>query len=382
MAIRLTDPPQVPAGTTFLNLTYSSLSLLVGEPSGTSGQVTTTSVPVTGSKMVDLLSLQNVSSTIALVTLPAGSVVYSLTFTVSNIQIGINGKTSAVTLATGGTTFTATIAQPRPFQAGDFALFQLNPVVVNATSGLQLIPSAVGVMGHGYGPAGSDHVGSQQTLTSEDHDELDHAKGSVAAALAALSVSGQTTTVTVQVTNTGSTPVFLNAIGLQGNFTISGSPCNTGTTTTTTGSDGQDSFPGMGSDHMCGPQDHMNEVVFMPVAPSTSTATSSTTSTTSASTASTSTTTASCSTGTMSLASQGDGQFGLQLGPGQCIQLTFTGQLAFGHSPLVLTPSTLKSQTFVVHVVASNGAEVRMSCTLPLGATSCSVISPGNGQGD
>ena len=69
LAIRLTDPPQVPALTSSLNLTYSSISLLVGEPTGTSGELTTKSTAVTpsgGSATIDLMSLQNVSETIAL----------------------------------------------------------------------------------------------------------------------------------------------------------------------------------------------------------------------------------------------------------------------------------------------------------------------------
>ena len=378
LAIRLTDPPQVPSGTSSLNVTYSLLNLLVGEPSGTPGQTTTTSIPVTGTKTVDLLSLQNVSRTIALVTVPPGSVIYSLTFTVSSIQIDVGGKTSAVTLATGGTTFTATIAQPRAFQAGDFALFQLNPVVVNTPSGYQLVPSAVGIMGHGNGPVGNDHVGSEQTLTNEDQDELHQAKGSVTADLVALSVSGQTTTVAVRVTNTGSTPVFLNAIGLQGNFTVNGNPCSTTTTATSTEGQGQDSFPS-GFGHRCELPDHANQVVFVPAAPST---TATTTTASSSSTTTASTTSASCSSGTMGLVSHDEEHMGLQLSPGQCVELTFSGGLTIGGSQLVLTPSTLKGQAFFVHVIASGGAEERLSCTLPLGANSCSVISPGQDQGD
>ncbi len=44
--LQLTDPPSVPTGTTSLNLTYSSISLLVGEPA-TNGKVTMTLVSVT-----------------------------------------------------------------------------------------------------------------------------------------------------------------------------------------------------------------------------------------------------------------------------------------------------------------------------------------------
>src|SRR5579863_449793 len=125
LAIRLTDPPQVPSLTTSLNLTYSSLALLVGEPTGTQGQLTTKSVTVTptgGTAKVDLLQLQNVSQTIAVASLPSGSVLYSVTFTVTGISIDVNTVVSTVALATGGTSFEVTIAHPSQFSSGDFAL--------------------------------------------------------------------------------------------------------------------------------------------------------------------------------------------------------------------------------------------------------------------
>ncbi|MDG6990279.1 MAG: hypothetical protein JRM99_02525, partial [Nitrososphaerota archaeon] len=143
LAIRLTDPPQVPALTTYLNLTYSSLDLLVGEPTGTHGQFNTTSVKVTptgGSASIDLMALQNISQTIAVATLPNGTVLYSVTFTVTGVSIEVNNTVSNVTLATGGSSFEVTIAHPTGFSSGDFALLQLNPVVVYTPSGYQLIP--------------------------------------------------------------------------------------------------------------------------------------------------------------------------------------------------------------------------------------------------
>ena len=382
LAIRLTDPPQVPRGTSSLNLTYSSLSLLVGEPSGTSGQLTTSSVPVTGSATVDLLSLQNISQTIALAKLPAGSVVYSVTFTVSAIKIDVNGTVSTVSLATGGSSFTVTIAQPRSFESGDFALLQLNPVVVDTPSGYQLIPSAVGVMGHESGQGENEQVGSQHQLKTEDEQNLEGSRGNVTATLVALSVSGDVTTVTVQINNTGNTPVELNAVGLHGNFTVAGNPCQSTvtTTTTTTHGESQDQY------HQCELPEHADEVVFVPVVPSTSTTTTTSTSTSTTTTSTTTTTTStstSCSSGMMSLVNDGgEDNRGMQLSPGQCVDLTFTGQLSFGESHFVLTPSTSAGQVYVVHVIASNGAEERLSCTLPLVAGSCNVISPQSEQSD
>ena len=390
LAIWLTDPPQVPHLTSSLNLTYSSLTLLVGEPTGASGQLTTKSVTVTpsgGSTTVDLLRLQNVSQTIALASLPDNSVVYSVTFAVSSIKIDINGTISSVSLATGGSSFSVTMDGPSALSGGDSALLQLNPVVVDTPSGYQMIPSAVGVMRHSQGEGG-DQVGNQHQLTNQDSQDLEHARGNVTASLLALSVSGDVTTVTVRVSNTGTVPVQLMGLGLHGNFTMTGSPCqNSGSTTTTTTSTTTESHDTethttathtevTNSEHRCETPEHADQVVFVPLVPGSST---STTSTTTSSTAS-----GSCSAGSMTLVNgeaEGD-HGGLTLNAGQCVDLTFTGQLGFGGAHFVLVPSTLAGQAYVLHAIASGGANGQFTCVLPLGPKSCSALPQQSEQQD
>jgi Domain of unknown function (DUF4382) len=384
LAIQLTDPPQVPHLTTSLNLTFSSLSLLVGEPTGTQGQLSTSTVAFTpsgGSQTIDLLNLQNVSQTIALVSLPTGSVLYSVTFAVSGIKIDVNNTISAVSLATGNS-FTVTIAHPSAYGAGDFAILQLNPVVVNTPSGYQLIPSSVGVMGHGEGP---DYIGQKHTLNNGDSDNLKNAQGSVGASIVSLSVDPQTdvTTFTVQVSNSANVPVFLNAIGLHGNFTVVGDVCQTFASALPYHQGGSGGDQQGASDHGAGLLHcviplHLDEIVFVPVAPSESTTTS-TTSTASVTSTATSTTTQSCASGQMTLVNGIDldlGDRGLSLGAGQCVLLTFVGSLSFGNSNFVLLPSTSTGQVYVLHVIGSNGANQQVVCTLPLGPSSCKISSP------
>ena len=77
LIVQLTDPPTVPKGTSSLNMTYSSIGLLAGEPAS-NGQQTTATISVTpqgGSARVDLLKLQNVSRTIASASHPIGSTI-------------------------------------------------------------------------------------------------------------------------------------------------------------------------------------------------------------------------------------------------------------------------------------------------------------------
>ncbi len=372
LAIQLTDPPQVPQDTRSLNLTYSAVNLLVGEPAS-NNQVTTSSVSLTpsgGSATVDLLKLQNVSQTIASASLPTGSAIYSVSFTVKSISININGTVYPVTLATGGTTLGVTLAHPSSLDGDSAMLLELNPVVADTPSGYQLIPSMIGILKpHSEFNQGEQDVGSKRQLSVDDQHGLDQAGGLISARLVSLSVSGSTTTLTVQVNNTGSGPVSLIAIGLHGNFTSqSGCPDDTGH-----GKSGEHSKSGehgkSDSAHTC---DQHNEIVFSPLITMTSS------STTPVSTTTTSTAHVSCSTGGLTLASgegdDQDGQHGLTIAPGQCLDLTFTGSIVFGQSGPI-TPSTEAGQLYIVHIIASNDAQMKLGCTLPLSATSCSTVT-------
>ena len=360
LIIQLTDPPEVPKGTSSLNLTYSSIALLVGEPAA-GGQVTTQSVGVTGSGTVDLLKLQNVSKTVASASLPSGSYVYSLGFTVTSITIDVSGTKSPVTLATGGSTLTVTLLRPAAIEGTYIALLQLNPVVVSTPSGYQLIPSAVALIrGESQDDKGHEDVGSEQQVSQQDNNDLDHAHGNLAATLKALSASGDTTTVTVEVTNNGNDPVDLKAIGVHGSFTVSGQTCTpdngeskstsesttTAVTTTTTST---------GTSQEC---ENPDGVVFIPSGTSVSGT--------------------GCVSMTMNLVTgdhSNDGEHddhGLTLTKGQCVDLTFTGKITFGSSTLV--PNTASGQMYEVQVAATEGANLELSCQLPITPTSCSAV--------
>lgn len=368
LIIRLTDPPTVPRGTSSLNLTYSSIALLVGEPAS-GGQQTTKTVTVTpsgGSATLDLLKLQNISQTIASASLPAGSTIYSFTFTVTSISIDVNGTKSPVTLAAGGSALTVTLAHPSALEGADIALLQLNPVIVLTPSGYQMIPSAVGIVrAESQGEQGqNEQVGSQQQLSSEDKDELEHAQGNVTATLSALSVTGNSTTITVEIKNAGNSSVVLNAIGIHGNFTAVGLPCVAGGhesknqehTTTTTTSTTSISTSAKSHEVEC-EIEHAGEVVFVPVNSSVSGT--------------------SCVALKMQLVNGGsteNGNHGLTLAKGQCVDLTFSGKISFGDAKFVLVPSTASGQVYGVHVIASEGANLELSCKLPITSTSCSVV--------
>ena len=396
VAIQLTDPPQVPAGTQWLNLSYSSITVLYSTPStssSASGQSSiseTTFTPSAGSATVDLMALENVSQTVATADVPSGATVYSVPFVVSSAKIDVNGQVSQVSLASGSN-LQVTIAHPEPVQSGSSILLELNPVIVNATNGYTLIPSAVGIMSS-CGSSDSCEIGAKTHVTNNEEGELNSARGSLSANITSFSVSGETTTFSVQVNNTGNTPVMLVAIGLHGSFTVAGAGCPSGS------GEGDASQQGMGDGGHC---EHPSEVVFVPaVVESSSSSTSITaspltsaagsSSSTSSSSSSTSGTGASgCITAQLRLVyggEQGDNAEnnveggGLNITPGQCYVLTFSGIISTGASGHVLIPNTSSGQSFEVHVIASAGAELQLGCSIsnsllmcPLSTSSLSI---------
>jgi hypothetical protein len=386
--LQLTDPPTVPVGASSLNLTYSAITLLASEP-GQNGQVTTTAVTVTpsgGSATVDLLRLENISQTIASTSLPSGSTIYSATFTVSSISITINGTTSAVSLATGGSSFVVSLTSGTILSGTNAVLLDLNPTVVDTPSGYEMIPSSVGIIltQSEVCPQGQD-IGRQCPVTGQTQTNIKKSQVQLTSDLLALSVSGSTTTVTVQIGNPGNSSIQLIQIGLQGNLTVVSSSCtNTSTTTTTSTA----SSSGKGDDERGRGQNFGNsgcwnpgqwgpsQLLFTPVNTVSTSATS-----TSPSSSSTSTSTAStgCTSGQMVLSNgavDSYGQSRLVLGPGQCVILTFSGLMTFGHNQLTLVPNTAAGQVYLLNVVGTRDSQANLSCTLPLTSASCTTVNP------
>ena len=188
----------------------------------------------------------------------------------------------------------------------------------------------------------------------------------------ALSVSGNVTTLTVLVNNSASFPIDLNALAIHGNFTVTGDICaapgwyqpNMGGQRSQGNQYSQGGMNGPPR-YFCMVPIHMDEVVLVPVTPQPS--------------ATTSTSSSTCSTGSLSLINgAGNDDHGrMTLAAGQCVELTFVGELSFGMAPFVLIPSTAAGQTYVLSVIGSNGANQLVSCVLPLGPGSCKALHPG-----
>ena len=217
LIVQLTDPPIVPKGTTSLLLTYSEIDLLVSASGTTQNNITV--IPNGGTATVDLLALQNVSRTLESANVPTGGQVVSVAFHVFKIMITVNGSSYPVTLATGNSLI---VSLPNLVVANgtNELLLELNPTILNSSTGYQLIPSSMGVLKPQTEISPTEgNVGYVQQLSDADQNELHHEKGSISANLLAFSVSDTTTSLGLQVTDSGQVPEHLVMIGIHGEFT-------------------------------------------------------------------------------------------------------------------------------------------------------------------
>jgi len=360
LIVQLTDPPVVPQGTTSLNLTYTQIDLLVAEP-GLSSSQSVAMFPNGSSATVDLLRLENISRTLAFARLPDGSEILSATFVASDIEMEVNGTSLPVTLATGGNNLVVNMTQSQVLQGTNALLLELNPTIINGSTGYQMVPSSLGIFKPQSEITTNDsEVGYTQNLSDQDQSMLHHEKGSLSANLIVLSVSGTTTMMIVQVTNTGTGPERLVLFAVHGDFDW---VCPSSTVS----QDSSGVVRQNGSDCHGG----ISEIVFMPGAPQTTTASS--------------TTVSGCAPRHMTLLNGPEIMSNLIkpiiMNPGQCLTFTYSGVISFGNWNHVLVPSTAPGQKYVVHVFAANGAAIKITCTLQASSQpSCVVDHENDGE--
>jgi len=238
--VLLTDPPNVPQGTTQLNMTYTSLSLHVTYANGS-----TKWVPVSDSSTVNLLALVNVSQTIGSANIPVGSTVNTIQFTISSVSAKINGQTLPVTTLSNQLVVPIKGGQVLN-QTRSAALLDLTPTLVqiratNSTGGAVsyyvLVPSATAIIKSNVGQ-GQENVGTKAQLDQSDVNELEHAHqtglGNVTITSATLSTTGNKTSISVTLKNQGSSNATIFGLTLHGNFSATQSSPSTCARTSST----------------------------------------------------------------------------------------------------------------------------------------------------
>lgn len=338
LSVRLTDPPVVPQGTRSLNLTYASLKILLKIENGSSAMIK--NLIVNSSGTVNLLSIQNVSETVAVAKIPNGSLIYTIDFLIKSVSININGTVYPVQPALSGNTLTVVFYPPAIVKGDSVALIEISPVVVKTNTGYQMIPSAVAIVRHEN--IEHEEVGSRHKLNQTEENELNQSKPQLVANLESISVSGNTTSFTVLVNNTGSVPAIISAVSLHGNFDTLCAHKAEGHSNET--------------EKEC---EHPDTVYFRVLNVTSSSG---------------------CGTASLKVVGEDEnGSNGTKLEPGQCIRLVFSGVISMGESGNVILPSLAPGSELEVHVIASNGGELVVTCTLPLSSQSCVA---GNGESD
>ncbi len=249
LLIQLTDPPNVPVGTQWLNLTYGGLEVYLVGAGTRPGWVQTNS---TGT--VNLLGLVNISKTIEITQVPNGSSISQLRFDMVSVQINVNG--SAYDVTTTNNKLVVPIVTVAKLENLSSILLELSPTVTEITTGnltapvFVLIPSATAVVRQGSDVNQSQStLGAQSHLTSSDRALLEGANGNASVLSTGLSVGGNRTIFRITIKNTGNVSVAIEAVSLHGQFNISSSSSSSTcfSTFTLTTSSSEDGSTGSGS---------------------------------------------------------------------------------------------------------------------------------------
>ena len=217
MAIRLTDPPTVPNGTTSLVISYSKVGVHLSNVQNASGWIYANS---TGT--LNLLSILNVSQTIAAVAVPVNSSIESVRFDITSASITVNGTTYNVTVPSQ--TVTAHVAGQATVNGTGSLLMSLSPVVATILTAnstvFVMVPSLRAVIvGQGTNSS-SVKTGYVARLNQSERKDLEDVRPNITLSNASISVQGNNTMVSVTLANNANSTVYLKHISLFGNLSV------------------------------------------------------------------------------------------------------------------------------------------------------------------
>lgn len=211
---QLTDPPQVPNGTQALTIAYSSVQAHVID-GNQSGWVTGS-----GSGTINLMSLINTSQVIGTGKIPTNAVINIVRFNITSATIVINGTAYNVTVPSG--VLSTTVTGAGRVSQNSSVLIDMSPIVVSIftqnTTTFVLVPSVKAVfVGNSNITA---RVGVRANLTGREHQELEAATPSINITSASVVVTGNTTSLSITVRNTGNRSVMLRHLMLVGGSSV------------------------------------------------------------------------------------------------------------------------------------------------------------------
>ncbi|MGC8671865.1 MAG: hypothetical protein ACP5TJ_03170 [Candidatus Micrarchaeia archaeon] len=208
--VELTDPPQVPNGTQSLNILYSGVRVYFTSNSGISF------IESPSSGTINLLSILNVSKTIANVSLPANSVINTLQFNISKASIQINGNVFPVALPNS----TIAVHLAGAVRSSSSILADLSPTVITIITNTSaplfvMVPSVKAVIVPGVNE--SAKVTGYAPLNATLKHVLSSSIPNISITSASLSTVGNTTAISITVKNNANESVRLRNVLVFGN---------------------------------------------------------------------------------------------------------------------------------------------------------------------
>jgi len=206
----MTDPPQVPSGTSALVVAYSSVKV------HTTGAQGSGWVNAKGNGTVDLMSITNSSTVIGNANVSQGATIDAAQFYINSAYIVVNGTRYNVTVP--GQTVTANVTSSAQANQSSQVIVDMTPTVAavfnnNATT-FVMAPSAKGTLVAASNA--SLQVGSSVSLSADAQASLQASAPNITITSANISVSGNVTTVTVNVNDNSGSAVTLNNVLVYG----------------------------------------------------------------------------------------------------------------------------------------------------------------------
>ena len=214
LLVQLTDPPVVPPGTQALTIQYSGIGLHeMGEPNATGFTM------FNASGSVNLMSLTNVTQTIAVIKTKTNVTFDMARFYISSATITINNVTYNVTLPNNEVT--ARIGSGLNASSGGL-LIDMSPVVAqiytNSThSVFVMVPSLTAVViGRSRITANELRIGAREGIGSQEAQAITAARGNISITNASAMTANGVTKISVTVKNNGNGTVVLKHVLISG----------------------------------------------------------------------------------------------------------------------------------------------------------------------
>ncbi len=214
--VSLTDPANVPSGTTSLNITYNSLRVHVIKSNSSSSWIN-----LSASGSLNLLTLSNVSQVLGSFAAPNGTSINILKFNISSSSIELNGTVYPVTVPSN-----QIIINIPPSQAKvngtvnlltDFSPTVIPILTANSTIFI-LVPSVRAVVIPGFHKVS---IGAKEDVSISQRAAIETARPNITASGASLSVVNGTTNFSITVTDNSNESVVLQHILVYGPENVS-----------------------------------------------------------------------------------------------------------------------------------------------------------------